>query len=151
MLAVGTLAPNFELPDQNGHTIELAQFKGKQSVVLFFYPRDHTPGCTAQSCSFRDNYLGFKNLGAQVIGISADSVESHEGFASEYKLPYPILSDAAGSVAKQYGLKKTFGLIAPRVSFVIDKQGAIRYAYSSQLRASSHVDETLQAVQRMAV
>lgn len=150
MLAVGTIAPNFQLLDQSGHTIELAEYKGKQSVVLFFYPKDNTPGCTAQSCSFRDNYWGFKNLGAQVLGISADSVKSHEGFASEYKLPYPILSDEDGKVAKLYGLKKTFGILPARTSFVIDKMGVVRHVYSSQMRATSHVDETLQAVQKLA-
>ena len=149
MLKSGDLAPHFQLLDQNNHTVSLSDFIGKQNLVIFFYPKDHTAGCTAQSCSFRDNYSAFKGLDAQVLGISADSLSSHQGFATEYNLPFPLLSDQNGAVATLFGVKKTLGFLPGRVSFVIDKQGVIRHVFSSQMQVRSHVDETLTALKNL--
>jgi peroxiredoxin Q/BCP len=150
MLETGTIAPNFKLQDQNGNSVELADYKGKKAIVLFFYPKDDTPGCTAQSCSFRDNYIGFKALGAQILGISADSTQSHLDFSTKHSLPYPILSDEDSKVRALYGVKKTLGLLPGRVSFVLDKSGVVRHSFSSQFMVSRHIDETLRAVQELA-
>ena len=149
MSLLGKKAPLFSLPDQDGSPVKLESFLGKQAVVLFFYPQDNTPGCTAQACSFRDNYVGFKALNAQVLGISADSQNSHQNFKNKYQLPYPILSDLDGKVALIYGVKKRFGFLKDRVSFVIDSQSVIQHVFSSQLQATRHIDECLRALQQM--
>lgn len=112
-------------------------------MVVYFYPKDFTSGCTAEACSFRDSYEAFKDLGAEVIGISSDSQNSHRDFAQHHHLPFILLSDVDGSVRKAYGVKKTLGLFAGRVSFVIDKKGIIRHIFSSQTRATAHVGEAL--------
>ncbi|MEI6806616.1 MAG: peroxiredoxin [Myxococcaceae bacterium] len=149
MLTPHTQAPLFSLKDADGNLVELKSFLGKKIVVLFFYPKDETPGCTAQACSFRDNYVGFKAHNAQVLGISSDSEESHQDFKNKHKLPYPLLSDPAGEVAARYGVKKRFGFLKDRVSFVIDQTGMIKHAYSSQLQVHNHIDECLRAVQQI--
>lgn len=146
MLKKNDQAPDFALPDQNGHTIKLSELLKKSAVVLYFYPKDHTPGCTAQSCSFRDHYSLFKAHDAQIIGISSDSINSHKNFAQAYNLPFPILSDHKGEVAKLYGVTKKWGLFPSRVSFVIDQTGIIKYILSSQFNISSHINKTLEMV-----
>ena len=143
LLAVGDTAPNFRLPTENGSYVSVADFLGKKNVVVYFYPKDFTQGCTAEACSFRDSYESFKDLGAEVIGISSDSQNSHRDFAQQYHLPFILLSDVDGSVRKAYEVKKTLGLFAGRVSFVIDKKGVIRHIFSSQTRATAHVREAL--------
>jgi peroxiredoxin Q/BCP len=143
LLAVGDTAPNFRLPTENGSYVSVADFLGKKNVVVYFYPKDFTQGCTAEACSFRDSYESFKDLGAEVIGISSDSQNSHRDFAQQYHLPFILLSDVDGSVRKAYEVKKTLGLFAGRVSFVIDKKGVIRHIFSSQTRATAHVGEAL--------
>lgn len=112
-------------------------------MVVYFYPKDFTRGCTAEACEFRDYYEEFKTMGAEVIGISGDSVQSHEAFAREHKLPFTLLSDSDGSVRKAYEVKKSLGLIPGRVTFVIDKQGIVRHVFSSQARATAHTAEAL--------
>ncbi len=149
MLMPNTQAPLFSLKDQDGRLVDLKSFLGQKNVVLFFYPQDETPGCTAQACSFRDNYLGFTTHNAQVIGISSDSEQSHSAFKTKHQLPYPLLCDTTGEVAKNYGLKRRFGFLKDRVSFVIDSQGVIRHAFSSQLQVHKHIDECLRAVQQI--
>jgi len=139
----GSPGPGFRLQTSTGEYVSLEDFHGKKSVVVYFYPRDFTKGCTAEACEFRDSYEEFKNLGAEVIGISNDNQKSHEAFASEHKLPFILLSDPNGSVRKSYGVKKTFGLVPGRVSFVIDKNGIVRHVFSSQSRATAHVSEAL--------
>src|SRR5579859_3756801 len=129
---VGDRAPDFTLSNQAGAEVRLNTLLGKSSIVLFFYPKDDTPGCTAEACSFRDSYEVFKEAGAEVIGISSDSVSSHGQFASKHRLPYMLLSDAKGVVRKQYGVPTTFGLLPGRVSYVIDKEGVVRHIFSSQ-------------------
>ena len=143
LLAVGDTAPNFRLPTENGGYVSLEDFLGKKNVVVYFYPKDFTQGCTAEACSFRDSYESFKDLGAEVIGISSDSQNSHRDFAQKHHLPFILLSDTDGSARKAYGVKKTLGLFAGRVSFVIDKKGIIRHIFSSQTRATAHVEEAL--------
>lgn len=149
MLTPNTKAPLFSLKDQDGNWVELKSFLGKKTIVLFFYPKDETPGCTAQACSFRDNYIGFQAHNAQVLGISSDSEASHQKFKAHHTLPYPLLSDLNGEVALSYGVKKRFGFLKDRVSFVIDPQGIIRHAYSSQIQVHKHIDECLRAVQQV--
>ena len=143
LLAVGDAAPNFRISTDNGSYVALEDFLGKQNVVVYFYPKDFTRGCTAEACGFRDSYEAFKDLGAEVIGISSDSQDSHRDFAQQHHLPFILLSDADGAVRKAYGVKKSLGLFAGRVSFVIDKRGIIRLIFSSQTRATAHVGEAL--------
>ena len=143
MIEPGSPAPGFRLRTSNGDYVSLEQFRGNKNVVVYFYPKDFTKGCTAEACEFRDSYEEFKNLGAEVIGISSDDQKSHGSFAAEHKLPFILLSDPGGSVRKYYGVRKTFGLIPGRVSFVIDKNGIVRHVFSSQSRATAHVGEAL--------
>jgi peroxiredoxin Q/BCP len=119
-------------------------------VVLFFYPKDDTPGCTKQACAFRDDYEQFGKLDAEVMGISSDSVESHRSFASKHDLPFTLLSDEGGKVRKLYGVPTTFGIFPGRVTYVIDEEGVIRYVFSSQLGVSRHVEEALRALQSLS-
>src|SRR6266850_2178803 len=107
----GQPAPDFELSDAEGKRVQLSDFRGKRAVVLYFYPKDDTPGCTKEACSFRDSYEAFKEAGAEVIGVSSDSEASHGKFATKYKLPFTLLADAGGTVRKQYGIPATLGLL----------------------------------------
>ena len=134
---VGDLAPDFPLNDPAATT--LADFRGRADVVLFFYPKDNTPGCTAQACSFRDDYAAFRQRGAEVIGISGDSGESHAAFAGRHHLPYSLVTDGDGSIRRDYGIRKTWGLIPGRVSILVDRDGVIRQIHESQFRPASHV------------
>src|SRR5438046_4063837 len=143
MIEPGSPAPGFRLQTSTGEYVSLEDFQGKKSVVVYFYPKDFTKRCTAEACECRDSYEEFKNLSAEVIGISNDNQKSHEAFATEHKLPFILLSDPDGSVRKSYGVKKTFGLVPGRVSFVIDKNGIVRHVFSSQSRATAHVGEAL--------
>jgi peroxiredoxin Q/BCP len=134
-------APDFELRSESGKTVRLRDFRDKKAVVVYFYPKDDTPGCTAESCAFRDAYEDFKDEGAEVIGISSDSVDSHKNFADKHKLPFILLSDQGGKVRSQWGVPSTFGILPGRVSYVIDKKGIIRNIFNSQLDATKHVAE----------
>lgn len=149
MLTVGDKAPHFSLPDQNKHLISLSDFLGNKAVVLFFYPKDDTSGCTAESCSFRDREPDFSAFNAQVLGVSRDDDQSHQSFIAKNKLSYPLLSDTNGNVARAFGLKKTLGLIPARATFVIDKNGVIQMAYSSQLNVRGHSEEALNIVKKL--
>jgi peroxiredoxin Q/BCP len=146
---VGELAPDFELPAQGGERVRLSDFRGRQTVVLYFYPKDDTSGCTAQACSFRDSYEVFTEAGAQVIGVSSDSVASHEGFAQRYRLPFLLLADAGGEVRKAYDVPATFGILPGRVTYVIDRAGVVRHVFSSQANIGKHVSGALQVVQEL--
>ncbi len=149
-IAKGSVAPDFELPDQNGSIVRLSQFRGQRAVILYFYPKDDTSGCTAEACKFRDDSPGFEATGAEIIGVSDDSVESHGRFAEKYKLPFTLLSDKGGSVRKLYGVKKTLGIIPGRVTFVIDREGVVRHVFSSQMNATQHVTEALAALKNVS-
>ena len=149
MLKIGDMAPDFSLPNQDNAVVKLSDYLGKTSVVIFFYPKDDTPGCTAQSCSFRDRSDEFAKLGVQILGISQDSAESHQKFIGKYQLPYPLLSDVNGSVATLFGVSKTFGLMPGRATFLVDIHGAIQMAYSSQIYIQKHIDDALQVARRL--
>lgn len=145
-LQPGNLAPRFTLNDQMGQPFSLDSMIGKKTIVLFFYPKDESYGCTKEACSFRDSYEDFKDAGAEVIGISADSEESHRSFAANHKLPFTLLSDPDRIVAEKYGVGKSLGILPGRVTFVIDDQGIIRGRYSSQLNFRKHIDEALATI-----
>jgi thioredoxin-dependent peroxiredoxin len=148
-LNIGDQAPRFILPDQNGKMIILNDFIGKTKLVVYFYPKDESYGCTKEACSFRDSYEDFKEAGAEVIGISADDEASHKGFAANHKLPFILLSDKDKKVANLYGVGKTMGILPGRVTFIIDKQGIIRGIYSSQVSFQGHVDEALEVLRKI--
>ncbi|HLK13061.1 MAG TPA: peroxiredoxin [Candidatus Binatia bacterium] len=140
---VGDAAPDFALPDRAGGMIRLSDYRGKRAVVLYFYPKDDTPGCTKEACSFRDQYQDFVDAGAEVIGVSSDSEDSHGKFAAKYGLPFVLLSDRDGAVRRRYGVPATLGLLPGRVTFVIDRGGVVRHVFNSQLQATRHVAEAL--------
>jgi thioredoxin-dependent peroxiredoxin len=142
---VGQPAPDFTLPDQDGTPVSLSSLKGDW-VVVYFYPKDDTPGCTAESCSFRDNFEDFTDVGARVVGISSDSVESHKAFAAKHHLPFTLLADVDGGVRKAFGVSKTLGIIPGRVTYVIDPEGVVRHRFSSQFKPKSHIDEALDVI-----
>ena len=148
-LTVGDKAPQFILPDQNGKLIKLNDFIGKTNLVIYFYPKDESYGCTKEACSFRDSYEDFKEAGAEVIGISADSETSHKGFAANHKLPFILLSDKDKKVADLYGVGNILGILPGRVTFIIDKQGIIRGIYSSQVNYQKHIDEALEVLRKL--
>ncbi len=142
----GETAPDFVLPDQNGTPVSLSQFQGRSAVVLFFYPKDDTTGCTMEACAFRDQTPAFDAAGATLLGISSDSSDSHSRFAAKYGLPMTLLSDKGGRVRKLYGVKSTFGIIPGRATFVIDRSGVVRHVFSSQSEPTRHVSEALSAL-----
>lgn len=146
----GDPAPDFSGETQTGEHVSLNDYRGKQAVVLYFYPRDNTPGCTAQACAFRDAYQDFVQAGAAVIGVSGDSLARHEKFATGQKLPFQLLSDEDGTLRAAYGVPKTFGLLPGRVTYVIDKQGIVRQVFNSQFFAGKHVTEALARVRKLA-
>ena len=148
---VGDRAPLFSLPTQTGATVSLEDFLGKSAVVLYFYPKDNTAGCTAEACSFRDSYEVFKEAGAEVIGVSADSEESHQQFASKHRLPFLLLSDTQGVVRKLYDVPAVIGILPGRVTYVIDKEGIVRLVFSDMLNAQRHMTEALKVVQSIAL
>ncbi len=148
-LAVGDKAPDFVLPDQSNHPIHFADLLGRGAIVLFFYPKDYSAGCTAEVCSFRDSYEAFKEAGATVIGVSGDSTESHEGFVQRHRLPFILLGDADGAVQKQYGVEKTFGILSVRVNYIIDQQGIVRHIFSSQLNIDRHIKDALHVIRSL--
>jgi len=145
------MAPDFILPSNKRTDIILSSFKGSKNVILFFYPKDGSPGCTQQVCSFQDSYEVFKELGAEVVGISSDDVYSHEKFAVENLLEYILLSDKDNTVRKQYGAMGALGLITGRVTYVIDKEGIIRHIFSSQTQPKKHIDEALKILKEIKV
>jgi thioredoxin-dependent peroxiredoxin len=143
---IGSVAPDFTLPSQAGEMVCLKDFFGRKPVVLFFYPKDDSPGCTREVCAFRDHFEEFGKLDAEVIGISSDSVESHTSFAVKHDLSFPLLSDERGYIRRLYGVPKTFGVFPGRVTYVIDKEGVVRHVFSSQLSLERHVQEALSAL-----
>jgi thioredoxin-dependent peroxiredoxin len=146
---VGGRAPEFSLPAQDGSQVTLQDLTGKGPVVVYFYPMDNTPGCTAQACFFRDSYVAFQEAGAEVIGISSQSTQSHVGFAEKHNLPFKLLSDEGGKVRESYGVPKSFGLLPGRTTFVIDRHGIVRHVFDSQLRIGRHVQEALAVIKRI--
>ncbi|MHC5541884.1 peroxiredoxin [Singulisphaera rosea] len=148
-MTVGEPAPEFTREASDGGRVSLADYRGKSEVVLFFYPKDNSPACTAQACSFRDNYEAFREAGAEVIGVSSDSSSSHQKFAGRHNLPFRLLSDPDGSLRALFGVPKSLGFIPGRVTYVIDKQGIVRHIFSSQLQVSRHIDEALRVLKSL--
>ncbi|HVK03938.1 MAG TPA: thioredoxin-dependent thiol peroxidase [Armatimonadaceae bacterium] len=147
--AEGDVAPEFSLPTQTGDApVSLADFRGKKSVVLYFYPKDDTPGCTAESCAFRDMRGEFEEAGAEILGVSLDDVDSHRKFAEKYRLPFPLLADTDAAVSTAYGVykeknlygKKSMGI--ERTTFVIDRDGRVARVYP-RVKVDQHADEVL--------
>lgn len=149
-LRVGEPAPDFTLPSGAGQDVRLSDVLKQRAVVLYFYPKDETAGCTAEACAFRDSYEVFKDAGAEVIGVSDDSAESHRSFAAHHRLPFLLLADAGGVVRQRYGVRKWLGLVRGRVTFVIDRAGIVRHVFDSQTQATRHVDEALATLKRLA-
>jgi thioredoxin-dependent peroxiredoxin len=147
--AAGTTAPDFNLADQNGHTQSLQSYRGKW-LVLYFYPKDDTPGCTQEACSFRDDLHKLSDMGAQVIGVSVDDRTSHAEFTKKYHLPFPLLSDKNGKVADSYGALLNLGVVklARRFTFLIDPQGKISKQYLS-VDTSRHSQEIIDDLQTL--
>ena len=149
MPAEGQQAPEFELPSTEGQPISLHQFAGQRNVVLYFYPQDDTPGCTKEACSFRDMSAEFAAHDAVILGVSADSLDSHHAFRSKFALPFPLLADESGAVARRYGSwreaadGKAGGVL--RSTFVIDKSGVVRRVYQ-KVNAAEHAPEVLQFI-----
>lgn len=150
MLQIGDQAPDFSLKTTTGDTFRLSEQHGRRSIVLYFYPKDDTPGCTAEACSFRDQYEEFQDLGAEVVGISSDSEASHQKFTQKHRLPFPLLADAGGQVRKLYEVPRALlGLLPGRVTFVIDKAGTIQYIFNSMNRATDHVAQAKEVLLRL--
>lgn len=149
MIGIGEKAPDFTLRSANGEDVTLSSLLGKKTVVLYFYPKDETPGCTAEACEFRDSYEDFVKAGAEVVGVSSDSTDSHERFASKHRLPFVLLSDPKGEARAKYGVKSTLGILAGRETFVIDRKGIVRHAFRSQLRFGAHVTTALEVVKKL--
>jgi thioredoxin-dependent peroxiredoxin len=147
--AVGEPAPDFTLPGPGGAPVSLADLLRRGPVVLYFYPKDQTPGCTMEACAFRDAIDAFGSAGAQVVGISRDDETSHARFAAKHKLPFLLLSDTTGETHARYGVTKKLGLIPDRMTFVIDREGIIRHVFQSMIRMRAHVDESLAIVRRL--
>ncbi|MBS4175177.1 thioredoxin-dependent thiol peroxidase [Bacillus sp. FJAT-49736] len=145
---IGAKAPDFELQASNGKMVRLSDFNGKKHVVLYFYPKDMTPGCTTEACDFRDAYKGFSNLDAVILGISPDEIKSHQKFIDKYSLPFLLLADVDHKVAEEYEvwkLKKNFGkeyMGIERSTFIIDKEGRIAKEWR-KVKVDGHVEEAL--------
>lgn len=146
----GDKAPDFTLNDHDGKPVSLADFLGKQTVVLFFYPKDESPVCTIEACGFRDMTASFADAGAIVLGISSDSASSHKTFVDQYRLSYQLLADTEGVVRRAFNVPRTLGILPGRVTYVIDRAGIIRLIYDSQLRAQQHVERALEAARFLA-
>ncbi|MCX2720182.1 peroxiredoxin [Lentiprolixibacter aurantiacus] len=147
-LKVGDKVPHFTLNDQDGNLFNISDHLGKHNLVVFFYPKDNTPGCTMEVCSFRDSYEEFTELGAMVIGISADSENSHRKFASKYRLPFTLLADRQNKVRKLFKVEgKMFNLLPGRETYVVDKSGKISMVFNS-INATQHMKKALNALKQ---
>jgi len=148
-LKIGHKLPLFGAKDQNGNDFYIQSVLEKKVLVIYFYPKDDTPGCTKQACFLRDQYEEFKAIGAEVIGISGDSVPAHKKFASKYDLPFILLSDADKSLRKLFGVKTSMlGLLPGRVTYVVDKKGIIQMVFDD-MNATNHLDKTVEKVKSL--
>ena len=145
-VGVGDRAPDFSLVAQDGRKVSLHDFAGSKNVVLYFYPKDFTTGCTAEAKTFSENYDEVLGMGAEVLGVSSDSEETHGDFAAECLVKFPLLSDHGGKVREIYGVKASLGFIPGRVTFVIGKDGVVRHVFSSQVKPKQHVTEAIEAL-----
>ncbi|MCS5705437.1 peroxiredoxin [Synechococcus sp. FGCU-3] len=147
-LAAGDRAPLIALSDQSGTERRSDQLGGK-ALVLFFYPKDDTPGCTMEACAFRDSYSDLQAMGAEVWGVSGDDAASHQRFASRHNLPYPLLVDQGNQLRKAFGVPSVLGLLPGRVTYVIDGQGVVRHVFNNLLDGPAHRREAIEALQRI--
>jgi peroxiredoxin Q/BCP len=146
----GSKVPVFALQNQDGKEFDLKSVLGKKNLVIYFYPKDDTPGCTKEACHFRDQFEAFNQADALIIGISAQSVESHKAFAEKYKLTFTLLSDPDNTVRKMFGVPAgLFGTVPGRVTYVVDKTGVVVYVFNSQTEPTRHVDEALRILKGM--
>jgi len=148
-LAVGSEAPKFEAFSHEGIKISLSELLKIGPVVLFFYPKDFTAGCTSQACSFRDSHSDFSILGSTIVGISADSNKSHQEFASKYDLPFYLVSDEKKSLHKKYLVGKSWGVLPERITFVIDTKGTIKNIFDSAVYVNKHSKNALEKVRQL--
>lgn len=143
-IKIGSTVPNIVLHNQNGEIFDLKKETAGKNVVLYFYPKDETPGCTAQACAFRDQFEDFTDAEAVVIGISGQSVESHKAFAEKHQLTFTLLADEGNKIRKQFGVPTNFfGLLPGRVTYVINKTGKVVYIFNSQTNISGHIEQSL--------
>jgi thioredoxin-dependent peroxiredoxin len=143
-IEVGSTVPQFTLSDQNGNLFNINSVSGRKNLVIYFYPKDDSPGCTKEACYFRDEFEVFKEADALIIGISGQSVDSHKKFAEKYRLSYTLLSDDENKVRKLFGVPSNFlGLLPGRVTYIVDKSGKVVYIFNSQTDAKGHVDEAM--------
>ena len=149
-LAPGDTAPRIALNDQDGMERRSDQLDGK-ALVLFFYPKDDTPGCTAEACAFRDSYADLQALGAEVWGVSGDDLASHQRFASRHNIPYPLLVDQGNRLRQAFGVPNVLGLLPGRVTYVIDGEGVIRHVFNNLLDGAAHRNEARAALQRLVL
>ncbi|MGA0989889.1 MAG: peroxiredoxin [Vulcanococcus sp.] len=147
-LKSGDRAPLIALQDQNGVERRSDQLAGK-ALVLFFYPKDDTPGCTMEACAFRDSYADLQALGAEVWGVSGDNASSHQRFASRHNLPYPLLVDQNNLLRKAFGVPGVLGLLPGRVTYVIDASGVVRHVFNNLLDGPAHRREALDCLKRL--
>lgn len=149
-IKLGDKLPLFNLIDQDSKEVRIADFIGTGPLVIYFYPKDDTPGCTMEACSFRDQFAEFEDYGAKIFGISADSPESHHEFRRKYNLPYTLLSDPDKKIQQLFGVKKNFlGLIDGRVTYIIDKRGVVVHIFESQIRPKKHITEALNILKEL--
>ncbi len=143
-IKIGSSIQEFKLPDQNGNLFDINSVLGKKNLVIYFYPKDDSPGCTKEACSFRDQFEVFKEADAVIIGISGQSVKSHKEFAEKHRLSFTLLSDEGNKIREQFGVPTNFlGLLPGRVTYIADKTGKVIYVFNSQVQAEKHVDEAL--------
>ena len=149
-IKVGDLIPEFTLLDQNGNLFDIKSVIGNKKLVIYFYPKDDSPGCTKEACYFRDLFEVFKEADAVIIGISGQSVESHKKFAEKYRLSFTLLSDKGNKIRKLIGVPtNAFGLLPGRVTYVADRKGKVVYIFNSQGQAERHVDEALKILKEI--
>lgn len=148
MLRIGDLVPKISLQNQDNERVSLSSFCGEKPLVIFFYPKNNTPGCTAEMCSFRDHYEAFRDVGAEVIGISGDTSASHKKVQAKRKLPFLLLSDSDRSAEKAFGVPRNlFGMLPGRVTFVTDLEGKIIHVFNSSSNPTKHISESIKALQ----
>lgn len=146
-LKVGDQVPRFILKDQNGRNVDIADYIGKEKLVIYFYPKDESPGCTKEACAFRDSFADYTDAGARVIGINSGSVESHKAFAEKQRLPFTLLSDPGNRVLKQFGVKNVLFLTG-RETFVVGLDGKIAFRYRALMNAAAHNDKVLEFLKK---
>jgi thioredoxin-dependent peroxiredoxin len=148
-IKIGSSIPEFKLPDQNGNMFDINSVIGKKNIVIYFYPKDDSPGCTKEACSFRDQFEVFKEADAVIIGISGQSVKSHKEFAEKHRLSFTLLSDEGNKIRKLFGASSGLGILPGRVTYVADKKGKVVYVFNSQTQATKHVDEALRILKEL--